>query len=234
MHYSSSGLLLRLLVFFVVVAIFSGCQRASGVSTSIIQEKEPVYKRIAVLPFQKANPEDMAKNAVPMAIPASIIKLPVDTAAPEQAVETLFWEKLMATKRFDLVSTDRVEGIFQQVTSTSYKMTLAEAISKVGAELEADALIVGYVYRFRERRGYDYSVEKPASVSFEIQLFRCRDGALVWKGFFDKTQTSLMENMFGASYFIKDRGRWITAKELTAQGMDDTLKKFPGLPKPEE
>jgi len=110
-------------------------------------------------------------------------------------------------------------------------MSFPEAIRKVGTELEADGLIIVYVYRYRERRGYDYAVEKPASVSFEIQLFRCRDGVLVWKGIFDKTQTSLMEDMLGASYFIKDRGRWITAKELAAQGMNDTLKRFPGLPK---
>ena len=232
---SSSGLLIRFLSLVVIVVMLSGCQRvASGVSTSLIQGKEPAFKRIAVLPFQKANPEDFAKNAAATGIPASIIRTRMDPSTPERTVENLFWEKLMAAKRFDLVSPDRVEGIFEQVTSTSFKMSLPEAIQKVGAELEADGLIVGYVYRFRERRGYDYAAEKPASVSFEIQLYRCQDGVLVWKGFFDKTQKSLMEDMLSASYFVKDRGKWITAKELTSQGMDDTLKKFPGLLKTED
>jgi len=54
---------------------------------------------------------------------------------------------------------------------------------------------------------------------------------MVWKGVFDKTQKSLMENVLGASYFVKDRGRWLTAKELAGQGMTDVLKGFPGLDK---
>ena len=70
-------------------------------------------------------------------------------------------------------------------------MSLVDAVRKAGAELEADGVIVGFVYRYRERVGYNYAAEKPASIFFEIQLFRSNDGALVWKGIFDKTQTSL-------------------------------------------
>lgn len=233
---STSGLLIRLLSVMVILVMLSGCKSAaSGVSTTLVEQgKEPVFKRIAVLPFQKVNPEDYAKNAGAMGVPASIIRTRMEPPTPERFVESIFWDKLMETKRFDLVSPDRVEGIFEQVASTSYKMSLPEAIQKVGAELDADGLIVGYVYRFRERIGYDYSAEKPASVSFEIQLYRCQDGVMVWKGFFDKTQRSLMEDVLSASYFVKDRGKWITAKELASQGMDDTLKKFPGLVKTEQ
>lgn len=52
-----------------------------------------------------------------------------------------------------------------------------------------------------KRKGMpSYSVEKPASVAFEIHLFRVSDGALVWKGRFDKTD-SLMEDVLQASAF---------------------------------
>jgi hypothetical protein len=77
-------------------------------------------------------------------------------------------------------------------------------------------------------------VEKPASVFFEIQLYRTVDGMMVWKGVFDKTQKSLMENVLGASYFVKDRGRWLTAKELAAEGMADIVGRWPGVVKKEE
>ncbi len=216
---------------FITVALIllCGCHNASGVSSSHIQEKESIFKRIAVLPFQNAGPEEAAKNAILITVPASVIKTQNEDRTPERIVQDFFWEGLTTYKKYDLVSPDRTGGIYEQVLTTSFKTTLPEAIRKVGAELEADGVIVGYVYRFRERRGYDYSVEKPASVFFEIQLFRSRDGVLVWKGIFEKTQTSLMEDMFSASYFIKDRGRWLTAKELAKEGMDDTLKRFPGL-----
>jgi hypothetical protein len=217
---------------FLVAALtlLCGCHNASGVSTSLLHEKENVFKRIAVLPFQGLNPEEAAKNAVVITVPASVLKPQNEPLTPERIIQDLFWDGLVPFKKFDLVSPDRAGGIFEQVMTTSFKMTLPEAIRKVGAELEADGVVIGYVYRFRERVGYDYSVEKPASVFFEIQLFRCHDGVLVWKGIFEKTQTSLMENLYRLSYFFKDRGRWITAKELAKEGMDDTLKKFPGLP----
>jgi hypothetical protein len=231
--YTLSGLFrwnYSLFLALVALALLCGCQGASGVSTSLLQEKDTTFKRIAILPFQNLSAEEAARNAVAVTMPASALKTKNDPETPERIIEDLFWEGLAASKKFDLVSSDRAGGILEQVISTSFKTTLSEAVQKVGAELEADGVVVAYVYRFRERRGYDYTAEKPASVFFEIQLFRSHDGIIVWKGIFDMTQTSLMENMFRASYFVKDRGRWITAKELAKEGMEDTLKKFPGLP----
>ena len=224
-----TGRLVRLSLLIAVVALVSGCHNASGVSTSLIQPKDNTFKRIAVLPFQSLNPDEAATNATLRTVPASALKTQNSPESPERIIQDLLWERLAAQQKMDLVSADRTGGIFEQVATASYKISLSEAIRKVGADLEADGVVIGYVYRFRERRGYEYSVEKPASVYFEVQLYRCSDGTLVWKGIFEKTQTSLMENMYSASYFVKDRGRWITAKELARQGMEDTLKKFPGL-----
>jgi hypothetical protein len=218
------------LALLIIWGALCGCSGASGVSTSLTQDRDIAFKRIAVLPFQNLNPDEAAANAVVMTVPASVIKAQSDLQTPERIIQDLFWDSLAAFKKYDLVSPDRTGGIYEQVLNTSFKMSLIEAVRKVGDELEADGVIVGYVYRYRERLGYDYAAEKPASVFFEVQLFRSKDGVLIWKGIFDKTQTSLMENMFSASYFIKDRGRWITAKELAKQGVEDTLKKFPGLP----
>ncbi len=91
-----------------------------------------------------------------------------------------------------------------------------------------DAILVGYVFRYRERMGYPYSVEKPASVAFDLHLVRVKDGVIVWRGAFDRTQTSLMENIFQLSSFFSWGGKWVTAKELSAVGLAAILKTFPG------
>jgi len=94
-------------------------------------------------------------------------------------------------------------------------------------------VLVGLLYRYRERRGYDYSVEKPASIYFEVQMYRCRDGVLLWRGVFDKTQTSLMEDVLEVKSFIKERGRWVRVKELAQEGVEQILSRLPfidGLP----
>ncbi|MGZ3634670.1 MAG: hypothetical protein ACXWMO_02035, partial [Syntrophales bacterium] len=64
---------------------------------------------------------------------------------------------------------------------------------------------------------------------FEIHLIRVSDGVIVWRGIFDKTQISLMENLLQIASFIKEGGKWVTAKELAAEGMDEVLKDFPGV-----
>jgi hypothetical protein len=147
----------------------------------------------------------------------------------EAVVEGIFLDRLKDEKAFALIPPDRVGGIYEGVTGQLFKADLLDVLKKVGAELEADGIILGYVYRFRERKGFSLSVEKPASVAFEIHLIRVSDGAIVWRGIFDKTQTSLMENLLQIGSFLKEGGKWVTAKELAAEGMDEVLKDFPGV-----
>jgi hypothetical protein len=89
--------------------------------------------------------------------------------------------------------------------------------------------VVGYLFRFRERKGEPYAVQQPASVAFDIHLLRVQDGVLVWRGSFDKTQSALMENILQAPAFYREKGRWVTAEELAAEGLEQVLKSFPGL-----
>ncbi|HOK06670.1 MAG TPA: hypothetical protein PLN44_04200 [Syntrophales bacterium] len=220
-------------VFLLLAALaVGGCHRASGVTTQGGPDKGAAFKRIAVLPFQDLSPDEYAALAVAAKVPISSLKGESSPGVPARIVQDLFWERLAAKGHFDLVSTDRTAGILSQVIHTDGNMGLPEGMVRIGRQLEADGVLVGYVYRFRERKGYDYGVEKPASVAFEVQLFRCRDGDLVWKATFDKTQTSLMENMLQISNFVKDRGRWITARELAAEGVEEVLKRFP-VPAPQ-
>jgi len=107
------------------------------------------------------------------------------------------------------------------------KLPLKELLIKSGRELGADAVLYGYVFRFRERKGFAYGTDKAASVAFAMHLINVRDGSLLWKGIFDKTQTTLMEDIFQILSFYKERGRWVTARELTEEGVSEILKTFP-------
>ena len=71
--------------------------------------------------------------------------------------------------------------------------------------------------------------EHPASVAFEIHLIKTIDGSTIWRGVFDKTQKSLMEDVFQISSFFKGGGKWLTARQLSKQGMDEIFETFPGF-----
>lgn len=96
-----------------------------------------------------------------------------------------------------------------------------------GREYKADAVIVGSVYRYKERIGNRYSVKSPASVAFGVHLIGTKSGRNIWSGHFDETQRSLSENFFKLKKFIKRKASWITADEMAINGFEDLLSTFP-------
>lgn len=217
------------LLCFIFILV-SGCHYASGVSTTLKDDGKVVFKRLAVLPFQQVSPEDAAFKTVRCPVCGLVFSTEKFPQGSEKVVEDIFFERLKERKHLTLIPSDRVGGIYERVADGFFKADPIKILKQVGMELETDGIVLGYVYRYRERKGYSYSAEKPASVAFEIHLIRVSDGAIVWRGIFDKTQTSLMENILQISSFFKEGGKWVTAKELAEEGMEEVLKKFPGLP----
>lgn len=112
--------------------------------------------------------------------------------------------------------------------STSGEETVARnVLADVGRKNKADAVLVGFLYRFRERVGKGYSVESPASVAFGMHLIRTADAHTIWSANFDETQKSLGENLFQLGSFLSRGGRWVTAEDMAVSGLDKILKKFP-------
>ena len=185
--------------------------------------------RVAIISFQPLIPAEGQGNTIicPLCgIGSSSGKI---LEGSEKIVEEVFVDKLHELKEVELIPSDKVQSVYKRIASESLKEPLLNIYKKVGHELGADVLAVGYVYRYTEREGYNYSVEHPASVFFEIHLIKTIDGSIIWRGFFDKTQKSLMEDVFQISSFFKGGGKWMTARQLTEQGMNEIFKTFPGF-----
>ena len=73
-------------------------------------------------------------------------------------------------------------------------------------------------------------VELLLAVQMTEHLLRVEDGVLVWRGAFDRTQSSLMEDILQIASFYREKARWVTAKELAEEGVEKILETFPGLP----
>lgn len=130
-------------------------------------------------------------------------------------------------KDIELIPTSQAQGVLSDLLSGN-KNSLSERnlLIETGRVLDADAIMAGYIYRFRERIGTKYSVDLPASVAFDIHLIRIADGRLLWSRHFDETQRSLSENLFQLGTFLKRKARWITAQEMAVSGMENILKSF--------
>jgi hypothetical protein len=184
-----------------------------------------------VLPFQQIVPEDLHSGAVRCPLCGVIFSAAKAAGSPETVVEERFLEQLEKRKpKFNVIAGDRVAGVYRRVSAESLKAPFRQILRDVGNELGAEGIVIGYVYRFRERKGEPFAVEHPASVAFEIHLLRVEDGVLVWRGAFDRTQSSLMEDLLQFSSFYREKGRWVTAEELAGGGLEKIMETFPGLP----
>jgi hypothetical protein len=100
-------------------------------------------------------------------------------------------------------------------------------LSQTGLKLGVDAIIMGHVYRFRERIGSGMSAQSPASVAFDIYLIDCRQDRILWSAFYDYTQQALTDNLGGLGNFFQRGGRWVTAEELATAAMEKIFEDFP-------
>jgi hypothetical protein len=152
---------------------------------------------------------------------------PVAEGADRVMTERLI--SLVKTREeIELISPSQGEGVMSGLLSESEKeLPELTLLVETGRALEADAVMIGRLYRFRERRGTGYSVESPASVSFDLLLIRVGDGRLLWNAHFDETQQSLFENLLKFGTFLKRKGRWITAEEMGTSGLEEVFQTFP-------
>jgi hypothetical protein len=186
--------------------------------------------RMAVIPFQAVMPEDES-STVQCPICGNVNSSGSIVKGSEKIVEEIFTDKLRDLRNVEIIPQERAAGVYRRVSADSLKKPLLQIMKNFGGELQADVLVVGFVYLYRERVGYDYSAERPASVAFEIHLISVKDGKTLWRGIYDKTQKSLMEDVFQVTSFFKGGAKWVTVRQLAKLGVDKVFATFPGVEK---
>jgi hypothetical protein len=141
-------------------------------------------------------------------------------------------DELVDRGRFAIVPPGQARGVLSSLMAADDKVGLTpiKILQELGTRFSADAVFAGVLYRWREREGTDFAVNQPASVAFDLHLVRPRDGAVLWRGRFDKTQQSLSDNLLDMNEFIKAGGRWLTAEKLAKGGLKKQLESlFPSV-----
>ena len=184
---------------------------------------------IGVISFQALIPDEGLENTVICPLCTSSFVTGRIQEGAEKVVEDIFVNKLGDFKEVRILPSERLQAVYKRVAAEHLRKPLLDVLKKIGEETGVDILVVGYIYRYTERVGYDYSVKQPASVAYEIYMINPADKSIIWRGIFDKTQKSLMEDLFQISSFFRGGGKWLTAEQLSKQGMDEIFKKFPGF-----
>ena len=77
------------------------------------------------------------------------------------------------------------------------------------------------VYRFEERKGGNFAVDRPAGVGFHMHLME--DGALKRVFVFDEDQQALTDNLLGIGKFFRRGAKWVTVEDLSREGINQGL-----------
>jgi hypothetical protein len=224
---TSRNLYLRIVSWFLpVMLLYGGCSLRMG----DVLKGEPLPPKVGkmvVVGFRPAMSQRGASGMIRSPISGAVFMAePVAQDVVDRMTEHLF-STLLGDKSYDLISPNQAKGVFASIVSSGQNLEDIEIFQKIGQTFSADTVLIGYIYRWREREGTDYSVNRPASTAFDLYLTRSHDGAVLWKGRFDKTQRSLSENILDMETFIKGKGRWMTVDRLAKLGLSNLMSKFP-------
>lgn len=212
-----------------MVVVLVGCHSAAQ-QRPVVEFDTPGIKQVLVLPF-KSMPSIFGEN---ISVRSPISDKIFVTGSVSQGAESLLSDSLLdyvsSLEYYQVIPPEKAEDVIELNREGDLKIqNERHKVTEAGRKLGADVVLVGYLYRFKERIGTNYAVDSPASVAFDINMISTHNGELLWSADFDETQQSLSENLFLIGTFIKRRGIWVTAEQMATMALDEL---FENMPKP--
>jgi hypothetical protein len=212
----------------LLIAVFVGLCASSGVSAQS-QSTAPVLKRekIAVMPFLvgKFGP------GLTGVLNCPLCELTIDQESMVPGCgETLtrYVQEALERRNEDMtIPLPRVMAEYREMRIDETKDTPLMLARELGKRIGADYVVVGNVWRYRDRAGTPVAAGTPASVGFAVYLVDVTSGQMLWSDVFSETQRSLSENILQAKGFFEMGGKWVTADQLALYGVKEMFKRFP-------
>ena len=199
-----------------------------------LKTKAETKPSLAILPFFVERVENPARGAVLCPLCKGVYQSGQVLPGSQNTLTRLLYQRMEALGTFKVLPLEKVEKVLTPSVKEQFEQKPIPSSIQMGKELDADFILVGYLFRFEERIGSRIGAERPASVGFDVHLLRLRDQKRVWDGKFDETQRPLSENILKIGSFFRRQASWLSAEELASVGMDEMLKKLPGLKELEE
>jgi hypothetical protein len=181
----------------IMVMPFTDLSRIFGVETNI---RNPITRRLFLSgPVPKQIPDYLTSKLV-----AALQKRPDVT----------------------ILTSDQVVDYVGLQTGRSSLEEFRAHINRIATDAGAQKVMLGYVYRFRQRVGASLSVESPASVAYDILLLDVDGGRVLWQGYLDETQKSLSEDLTQIDKFLRRGASWMTAEDLASESIAHQIRSL--------
>ena len=190
------------------------------------------FKRIAVMPFlvgKLESPEEPVEK--PLSQPLKQLNIDAANLAEgaDRIMTRLVNDVLQIRFEDQMVSMEEASAVYADVIRDQTLDTPRKRAKKFGENLHADFVVVGTIWRFREKGIVKQMPDSPASVAFSVYLMEVAGGKRLWRNAFDGTQKILSEDILGGLKQIKMGLRWLSVNELARYGVKSVFRKFPLL-----
>lgn len=228
----SKKILLLLAAAFILLSVnpINGSVETDHSSSKNADLSTLEFKRIAVMPFLVGKLESPEKPVEkPLSQPLKQLNIDaVNLAEGADRVMTRLVNDVMKIRFADqMVSMEEAASVYADVIRDQTLDTPRKLSQKFGENLQADLVVVGTIWRFREKGAVKEISESPASVAFAVYLIEVASGKRLWRNAFDGTQKTLSEDVLGGLKQIKMGLRWLSVNELARYGVKSVFRKFP-------
>lgn len=189
------------------------------------------FQRIAVMLFLKGRFESPnGQIDKPLNQPLTHITINQQSLREDadQVLTRFVAEILKGRFRDKLVPVDQTRSLYTEISKDSALNTPRKLAKYLGERLQAELVVVGSVWRYRDRRAIKDMPDTSAAIAFEVYLVDTVTGKRLWRGKFDETQQTSSDDVFRGLKQIKKTGiKKLTTDELARYGVKEVFKKFP-------
>ena len=182
---------------------------------------------IGVMPFVKGKYGAEITESLSCTV-CLLLNDPKDLVPDSDFNLTLYTQKALQKRLGEkVIALEQSANAYERIPKDDLKDSPRSLAQRLGEALSADLMILGNVWKYRERVGGSQGISQSASVSFAIYMIEVPSGKLIWKEVFSETQRSLAENTLRARTFFKRGSKWLSADELASFGVNEIFQKFP-------
>jgi len=214
-------------VWCIAGLMFDGYLANRAAAQSRAEPIKVQWEKIGVMPFFKGKQSPDKGESLNCPICDLYFRSENIKDGADRAITRYVQEVLERRYKDKVISLEEVSRLYQEIPRDDTKDTPRSLAQKAGEALGTDLMIVGTVWRYRDRVRDPMGPERGASVAFDMYLIEVSSGKTVWKAKFDETQRPLTEDIRGAKVLIKKGAKWLSADELASYGVEEAFKKFP-------
>lgn len=218
---------LAMMILMLQIVVIFGCRSASP-PPPVVGFDTPGIKKVLVLPIKNMSQLFGENVSVRSPISGKVFVTGEVKGGADDLLTRLLLTEVSHLESYELIPPEQTQGVIASTQAPELnEQNRHLLVTHIGKQLGADVVLVGHLFRFKDRVGEKYAAESPASVAFDLNMINTQNGALIWTGHFDETQQALNENLFLIGRFIKRGGAWVTGEEMAAAGLADLVQKLP-------